>query len=146
MGMPGRRRSRLSSNAKVRELFSRCCGKIKGNHSREFSSARKRRCQTRSVLFSFSPSMLSRPSNVDNKRGPAWRARDFSMKGMTGVRKACYTRTAFVKLTQKSIQVIQVRQFQELRELVPLFLQRISRVASNKFSRSRYFILWDRSL
>lgn len=110
--------------------------------SRVFISARERRCQTRSVLFSFSPSILPRPSNADNKRGPAWRARDFSMKGTTSVRKACYTRTAFVKVTQKSIQVIQVRQFQELGELVPLFLPRISRVLRRINSLvSRYFIL-----
>lgn len=59
MEIPGRRRSRLSSKSQ-RIIFSMLDEKIKGNHSREFS-VRKRRCQTRCVLYfrSFSPSMLS---------------------------------------------------------------------------------------
>lgn len=77
---------RLSRNAKVTKLFSRCSRekkKWKKITPASFHQRRKRRCQIRSVLFSFSLSMLSRPSNADNKRDLAWHARDFSMKGTT---------------------------------------------------------------
>lgn len=73
----------------------------------------------------FSPSMLGHRTRITNAAQCDVRAWFFDEK-RRWTRKVCYTRAAFVKVTQKSSQVIQVRQFQELRELVLLFLQRIA--------------------
>lgn len=73
----------------------------------------------------FSPVMLGHRTWITNAVQCDARAWFFDGKRRLA-RKACYTRAAFVKVTQKSFQVIQVRQFQELRELVPLFLQPIA--------------------
>jgi len=73
----------------------------------------------------FSPAMLGHRTRITNAVRCDASAWFFDGKRRLA-RKACYTRAAFVKVTQKNSQVIQVRQFQELRELVPLFLQHIA--------------------
>jgi len=130
---------RSDSVAKLAGLFSQWLRiKKKENHSRIFVVQSTMSNPFQTFYFFFLPSMLGHRTRITNAVRCDARAWFFDGKRRRA-RKACYTRTAFVKVTQKSTQVIQVRQFQELWELVSLFLQRASRVAPNKFSSLSHF-------